>query len=126
MVDPSALILRHACTGCGVHMYGPVERDHAFKGLDFIHPERFQEDGWSPPGFAAFVSSIIESGVDPSRMEGIRAQLKSAGLEPYDCLNPGLMDFSRPSRPRSPARCRPDASRQAASLFHRRDAAQGA
>src|SRR5690554_7303463 len=41
VVDSSALILRHACTGCGVHMYGPVERDHAFKGLDFIHPERF-------------------------------------------------------------------------------------
>ena len=49
VVDPAALIQRHACTGCGVHMYGPVERDHAFKGLDFIHPERFQEDGWSPP-----------------------------------------------------------------------------
>ena len=78
VVDASALIQRHACTACGVHMYGPVERDHAFKGLDFIHPERFQEDGWSPPGFAAFVSSIIESGVDPSRMAGIRAQLKSA------------------------------------------------
>ena len=41
VVDASALILRHACTECGVHMYGPVERDHAFKGLDFIHPERF-------------------------------------------------------------------------------------
>ncbi|RUT99859.1 aldehyde-activating protein, partial [Mesorhizobium sp. USDA-HM6] len=54
---------------------------------------RFEEDGWSPPGFAAFVSSIIESGVDPSRMAGIRAQLKSIGLEPYDCLNPGLMDY---------------------------------
>ena len=25
-------------------------------------------------------------------MAGIRAQLKSAGLEPYDCLNPTLMD----------------------------------
>src|SRR5213595_627501 len=24
VVDPAALILRHACTGCGVHMYGPV------------------------------------------------------------------------------------------------------
>ena len=45
VVDPSALILRHACKECGVHMYGPVERDHAFKGLDFIHPERFQEKG---------------------------------------------------------------------------------
>ncbi|MER9926558.1 aldehyde-activating protein, partial [Mesorhizobium sp. M0048] len=88
-----ALILRHACTGCGVHMHGPVERDHAFKGLSFIHPERFQEDGWAPPGFTAFVSSIIESGVDPSRMDGIRSQLKSIGLEPYDCLNPGLMDY---------------------------------
>lgn len=93
VVDPAALIQRHACTECGVHMYGPVERDHAFKGLDFIHPERFQESGWSPPGFAAFVSSIIESGVDPSRMAGIRAQLKSTGLEPYDCLSPGLMDY---------------------------------
>ncbi|RWD94034.1 MAG: aldehyde-activating protein, partial [Mesorhizobium sp.] len=62
-------------------------------GLSFIHPERFEEDGWSPPGFAAFVSSIIESGVDPSRMAGIRAQLKSIGLEPYDCLSPGLMDY---------------------------------
>lgn len=92
VVDPSALIQRHACTVCGVHMHGPVERDHAFKGLAFIHPERFEQEGWSPPGFAAFVSSIIESGVDPSRMAGIRAQLKSAGLEPYDCLNPTLMD----------------------------------
>ena len=93
VVDANAAIQRHACTECGVHMYGPVERDHAFKGLDFIHPERFQESGWSPPGFAAFVSSIIESGVDPSRMAGIRAQLKSTGLEPYDCLSPGLMDY---------------------------------
>ena len=54
VVDPSALIQRHACTGCGVHMHGPVERDHPFKGLSFIHPERFEEDGWSPPGFTAF------------------------------------------------------------------------
>ncbi len=92
IVDPSALILRHACTGCGVHMHGPVERDHAFKGLSFIHPERFEEDGWAEPGFAAFVSSIIESGVDPSKMDGVRARLRELGLEPYDCLNPTLMD----------------------------------
>ncbi|TIU98590.1 MAG: aldehyde-activating protein, partial [Mesorhizobium sp.] len=38
VVDPAALIQRHACTSCGVHMYGPVERDHPFKGLSFIHP----------------------------------------------------------------------------------------
>lgn len=93
VVDPNALIQRHACKECGVHMYGPVERDHPFQGLKFIHPERFDQDGWSPPGFAAFVSSIIESGVDPDRMGGIRAELKGKGLEPYDCLNPPLMDY---------------------------------
>ncbi|WP_331372771.1 S-(hydroxymethyl)glutathione synthase [Sinorhizobium chiapasense] len=93
VVDPSALIQRHACRECGVHMYGPVEREHAFQGLDFIHPERFQESGWAPPGFAAFVSSIIESGVDPGRMDGVRARLRELGLEPYDCLSPALMDY---------------------------------
>jgi S-(hydroxymethyl)glutathione synthase len=93
VVDSSALILRHACTGCGVHMHGPVERDHAFKGLAFVHPERFQESGWQEPGFAAFVSSVIESGVPPSQMDGIRKRLKELGLEPSDCLSPGLMDF---------------------------------
>lgn len=93
VVDAAALIQRHACTECGVHMYGPVEREHPFQGLDFIHPERFQESGWAPPGFAAFVSSIIESGVDPSAMDGVRSKLKSAGLETYDCLSPGLMDY---------------------------------
>ncbi|HVY98389.1 MAG TPA: S-(hydroxymethyl)glutathione synthase [Dongiaceae bacterium] len=93
VVDPSALIQRYACKECGVHMHGPVERDHPFKGLSFIHPERFQEAGWSPPGFAAFVSSVIESGVDPSRMDGIRSRLRELKLEPYDCLSPGLMDY---------------------------------
>lgn len=93
VVDPSALIQRHACKTCGVHMYGTVERDHAFKGLDFVHPELFQEGGWAEPTFAAFVSSIIESGVNPDQMDGIRARLKELGLEPYDCLPPALMDF---------------------------------
>ena len=93
IVDASALIQRHACTSCGVHMYGPVERDHAFKGLAFVHPERFREAGWAEPTFAAFVSSVIESGVDPSRMPGIRSRLKELGLEPYDCLSPALMDY---------------------------------
>jgi S-(hydroxymethyl)glutathione synthase len=92
-VDKKALIQRHACRACGVHMYGPVERDHPFKGLSFIHPERFEEAGWEPPGFAAFVSSIIEAGVQPAKMKGIRNQLKKIGLEPYDCLSPGLMDY---------------------------------
>lgn len=93
VVDPDALIQRHACKACGVHMYGPVERDHAFKGLTFIHPELFDTDRYPEPGFAAFVSSVIEGGVDPSEMEGIRTKLKEVGLAPYDCLSPALMDY---------------------------------
>jgi S-(hydroxymethyl)glutathione synthase len=93
VVNASATILRHACTACGVHMYGPVEKEHAFKGLSFIHPERFKEGGWAPPGFAAFVSSVIESGTRPTEMAGIRGRLKELGLEPYDSLNPPLMDM---------------------------------
>jgi S-(hydroxymethyl)glutathione synthase len=93
VVDPSALIQRYACTACGTHMHGPVEREHPFKGLSFIHTELSQQKGWSPPGFAAFVSSVIESGTPPSKMPAIRARLKSLGLEPYDCLNPALMDY---------------------------------
>ena len=93
VVDPSALIQRHACKACGVHMHGPVERDHPFKGLTFVHPERFQEGGWAPPGFAAFVSSIIESGYSPDKMSAVRSRLKELELEPYDCLSPALMDY---------------------------------
>ena len=93
VVAPSALILRHACTGCGVHMHGPVERaKHAFNGLVFVHPELSNEPGWAPPGFAAFVSSIIEAGTAPEKMGAIRARLEELGLEPYDCLSPPLMD----------------------------------
>jgi S-(hydroxymethyl)glutathione synthase len=93
VVNPGALIQRHACTGCGVHMYGPVERaKHAFEGLVFIHPELSGEAGWAPPGFAAFVSSIIEAGTPPDRMGAIRGRLQELSLEPYDCLSPPLMD----------------------------------
>jgi S-(hydroxymethyl)glutathione synthase len=94
VVDANALILRHACRGCGVHMYGPVERpNHPFTGLVSIHTELSKEAGWAPPEFAAFVSSIIEAGTRPERMSEIRARLKQLGLEPYDCLSPGLMDY---------------------------------
>jgi S-(hydroxymethyl)glutathione synthase len=94
VVDAKALILRHACRGCGVHMHGPVERpNHPFTGLVFIHTELSQEPGFAPPDFAAFVSSIIESGTKPDQMGAIRARLKELGLEPYDCLSPGLMDY---------------------------------
>jgi S-(hydroxymethyl)glutathione synthase len=92
VVDPAATILRHACKVCGVHMYGPIEKDHAFKGLSFIHTERSKYSGWAPPGFAAFVSSVIGSGTRPKDMPAIRARLHEVGLEPYDALNPPLMD----------------------------------
>jgi S-(hydroxymethyl)glutathione synthase len=93
VVDESATIRRHACTACGVHMYGRIENNkHAFFGLDFVHPELSKDRGWQEPQFAAFVSSVIESGTKPSEMAGIRSRLKELGLEPYDCLSPPLMD----------------------------------
>ncbi len=93
VVDPVAAIQRHACTGCGVHMFGRIESAaHPFHGLDFIHTELSKEPGWSAPGFAAFVSSIIEQGAPPDHMDAVRARLRELGLEPYDCLNPPLMD----------------------------------
>lgn len=93
VVDANAVIRRNACTECGVHMYGRIENaNHAFYGLDFIHPELSKEEGWAPPGFAAFVSSVIESGTPPDQMPAVRARLKELNLEPYDCLSPALMD----------------------------------
>ncbi len=93
IVDPDAALQRYACKGCGVHMYSRIENQgHPFYGLDFVHTELSSEDGWSPVEFAAFVSSIIESGTDPNDMGAIRARLKEIGLEPYDCLSPPLMD----------------------------------
>ncbi|MBO9748817.1 MULTISPECIES: S-(hydroxymethyl)glutathione synthase [Xanthomonas] len=93
IVDESATIQRHACTGCGVHLYGRIEnKDHAFYGLDFVHTELSKQQGWSAPGFAAFVSSIIETGTPPEQMDGVRARLTELGLPAYDCLSPTLMD----------------------------------
>jgi S-(hydroxymethyl)glutathione synthase len=93
VVDETAAIQRIACTACGVHMYGRIENDkHPFYGLDFVHPELSGESGWAPPEFAAFVSSVIESGVNPDRMGAIRNRLRELKLEPYDCLSPPLMD----------------------------------
>jgi S-(hydroxymethyl)glutathione synthase len=92
-VDASATIVRHACRDCGVHMYGRIENTaHPFYGLDFVHTERSRESGWAPPEFAAFVSSIIESGARPENMGAIRTRLREIGLPPYDCLSPPLMD----------------------------------
>ncbi|SEM52346.1 S-(hydroxymethyl)glutathione synthase [Pseudoxanthomonas sp. GM95] len=94
VVDETATIRRHACTGCGVHMYGRIEnKTHPFYGLDFVHVELSDEKGWEEPRFAAFVSSIIEGGgARPEQMDGVRAKLSKLGLPPYDSLNPPLMD----------------------------------
>jgi len=93
IVDPNAAIQRHACKGCGVHMYGRIENTkHPFFGFDFIHSELSPEAGWSSPSFAAFVSSIIEGGADPANQDAVRGRLRELGLEPYDCLSPPLMD----------------------------------
>jgi S-(hydroxymethyl)glutathione synthase len=94
IVDSAATIQRYACTGCGVHLYGRIEnKNHPFYGLDFVHVELSKEQGWAAPEFAAFVSSIIESGFKPDQMGAVRARLKELKLEPYDCLSPPLMDL---------------------------------
>jgi S-(hydroxymethyl)glutathione synthase len=93
VVDPTATIQRYACRECGVHMFGRIENPaHPFYGLDFVHTELSQESGWAPPEFAAFVSSIIESGARPENMGAVRARLNELGLPPYDALSPALMD----------------------------------
>jgi S-(hydroxymethyl)glutathione synthase len=94
VVDPSKALQRNACTSCGVHMHAPVSNPkHAFNGLTFVHPERLETHGWAAPAFAAFVSSIIETGTKAEAMDGVRARLKELKLEPYDCLTPQLMDL---------------------------------
>jgi S-(hydroxymethyl)glutathione synthase len=93
IVDSSAAIQRYGCKSCGVHMYGRIENQaHPFYGFDFIHTELSPESGWAAPEFAAFVSSIIESGTKPDQMGAVRSRLRELGLEPYDCLSPPLMD----------------------------------
>lgn len=94
VVDAAAPIQRHACRDCGTHMYGRIENTgHPLYGFDFFHTELSEVEGWSPPTFAAFVSSIVEAGTPVEAMDGIRARLRELGLEPYDVLSPPLMDF---------------------------------
>ena len=95
VVDASAAIQRHACSACGVHMFGRIEnKNHPLYGFDFVHVELSKDQGWTAPDFAAFVSSAIETGAaKPEQMGAIRARLKELGLEPYDCLSPAVMDL---------------------------------
>lgn len=93
IVDETAAIQRHFCTECNAHMFGRIEnKDHAFYGLDFVHTELSADKGWSAPQFAAFVSSIIETGTPTSEMDDIRKTLNDLGLPTYDVLSPELMD----------------------------------
>ena len=92
IVDENATIQRHACKQCGTHMYGRIVKDHPFKGLDFVHVELSDQKGWQAPQFAAFVSSIIEQGYQPSGMDVVRGKFKEVGLNTYDSLSPPLMD----------------------------------
>jgi S-(hydroxymethyl)glutathione synthase len=94
IVDSNATIQRHACMACGVHMYGRIENaNHPFHGLDFVHVELSKDKGWNKPEFAAFVSSIIESGAArPRDMKKVRDRLKKLRIPPYDALSPPLMD----------------------------------
>lgn len=92
-VDKAASIQRHACSECGVHLFGRIEKEHPFKGLDFVHVELSDtKSGWQEPQFAAFVSSVIEQGFQPEGMDEVRTKFKSVGLETYDALSPALMD----------------------------------
>lgn len=93
IVDETTAIQRHFCKECNAHMFGRIEnKDHAFYGLDFVHTELSEDKGWSAPQFAAFVSSIIETGTPTSEMDGIRKKLNDLGLPTYDVLSPALMD----------------------------------
>ncbi len=92
VIDEAATIQRYACRDCGAHLYGRIEKDHPFKGLDFVHVELSDEPGWQEPQFAAFVSSVIEQGFQPSGIDDVRAKFRALGLETYDALSPPLMD----------------------------------
>ncbi|GAB7362904.1 hypothetical protein MBLNU230_g3206t1 [Neophaeotheca triangularis] len=93
VVDPSAAIQRHACSQCGVHMYGRIEnKDHPFYGLDFVHVELSDEEGWQEPQFAGFLPSLVENGMSESKMPEVKQVLSKNGLEAYDALSPPLMD----------------------------------
>ena len=87
----SAMLARVATCTC---TDGSRTRAIPFYGFDFVHVELSKDKGWAAPEFAAFVSSIIETGgAKPEQMGAVRARLKELGLEPYDCLNPPLMDL---------------------------------
>jgi S-(hydroxymethyl)glutathione synthase len=80
-------VRRDTCTAASTNA------NHPLYGFDFIHTELSPDAGWAPAGFAAFVSSIIESGADPARMDAVRARLRRARSRALRLPCPGLMDF---------------------------------
>ena len=84
IVDASATIQRHACKVCGVHMYGRIEnKAHPFYGLDFVHPELFQEAGLGGAGICGvrvLGDRVRRQPVRDGRRSG-RAS-RSSGLSP--------------------------------------------
>lgn len=92
-VDPRAKILRMACSKCGVHMIGQVDDpDHHFYGLEFVHPELATEGETAAPEFAAFVSSLVESGTSAALMGAVRRQLSALAVPPFDAFSPEISD----------------------------------
>lgn len=93
VLDETQKVQRYACNTCGVHLFGRVsDPDHHFYGIDFVHPELAQGDQASKPEFAGFLSSLIETGTQPSQMHAVRGQLAAAGIPAYDAFLPELMD----------------------------------
>ncbi len=93
IVDPSMALQRYACTGCGVHMSAGSRWTTPSTASTSSIPSFPTATAGRRRSFAAYVSSIIEAGTPPSRMDAIRARLKELGLAPYDSLSPVLMDI---------------------------------
>ena len=72
----------HLATTSSIARHRPSFESQPFFGPDFVHIELSGTDGWSAPGFAAFLSSIIEAGTSPDDMDGVRARIREIGLEP--------------------------------------------
>lgn len=94
VVDPSQSVRRHACQGCGAHLFGDVDDpDHHFYGLCFIHPELADAPCCAAPEFAGFVSSVVETGTHPALMAAVRGRLAALGIPAYDAFSPEIMDI---------------------------------
>ena len=72
------------CRGAHAVFGYPADRQNPPLIFDFLHPELLETNGWEAPGFAAFVSSIIESGTKPSDMDAIRARVPPPVLTAED------------------------------------------